>query len=123
LVGRLIAWGALAIVAFDLLASVASRGIGFRYSYATVGSWLIYAAFGFVIGRRADVGVASIGVAVIAGTEATIGWAPSWAIGPGRPLNGTPRLGVLVTTVILVAITGAVIEALAGLVGRRMNAQ
>jgi hypothetical protein len=109
---RLVSWGALAIVVFDLLASVASRTIGFRYGYTTVGSWLIYAAVGFMIGRRADVGAAALGVAIIAVVEATIGWAVSWAIGPGRPPNGTPGIGVLATTVVLVAATGATIGAL-----------
>jgi hypothetical protein len=117
-VWRLASWGALAIVVFDLLASVASRTIGFRYSYATVGSWLIYAAFGFMIGRRVNVGAASLGVAIIALVEATIGWAVSWAIGPGRPPNGIPSIGVLAITVVLVTATGAIIGALAGVLAR-----
>jgi hypothetical protein len=78
----------------DLLASVASRTIGFRYSYATVDSWLIYAAFGFMIGRRLNAFAASQGVAVIAVVEAAIGWAVSWVSGPGRLPNGTPTIGV-----------------------------
>jgi hypothetical protein len=117
-VGRLVSWGALAIVAFDLLASVASRTIGFRYSYATVGSWLIYAVFGFMIGRRANVGAAALGVAIIAVVEATIGWAVSWAVGPGRLPNGIPSIGALTITVALVAATGAIIGALAGALAR-----
>ncbi|HEV3192285.1 MAG TPA: hypothetical protein VGY54_17355 [Polyangiaceae bacterium] len=116
---RLVSWGALAIVVFDALASVASRTLGFSYGYATVGSWLIYAVFGFMIGRRANVGAASLGVAIIAVVEATIGWAVSWAIGPGRPPKGTPSIGILATTVVLVAFTGAIIGALTGVLGRR----
>ena len=88
MVGRLVSWGALAIVVFDLVASVASRTIGFRYSYATVDSWLIYAAFGFMIGRRADVVAASWGCAIIAAVEATLA-GRSWAIGPGGPRMGS----------------------------------
>jgi len=118
-VGRLVSWGALVIVGFDLLASVASRTIGFPYSYATVGSWLIYAAFGFMIGRRVNVGAASLGVAIIAFVEATVGWAVSWMIGPGRLPNGIPSIGVFAMTVVLVATTtGAIVGALAGVLGR-----
>src|SRR5579863_3550936 len=95
---RLIALGALTIVAFDLVASVASRAIGFRYGYAAVGSWLLYAVFGFLIGRRANVGSAAFGVAIIAGFEATIGWAVSWAVGPGRLPTGVPSAGNIVVT-------------------------
>lgn len=119
MVARMISWGALAIVAFDLLASVASRVLGFPYGYATIGSWLIYATFGFIIGRRADVRTASAGVAVIAGVEATVGWALSWAIGPGRPRDGMPSISVLMTTVVLVAASGAIIGAVAGVLARR----
>jgi hypothetical protein len=116
--GRVIWLGALVIVAFDIVASVASRTIGFPYSDAAVGSYVIYAVFGFAIGRRAGVGGASLGVAMIATVEATIGWALSWVIGPGRPPNGMPRFGALASTVALVAATGAVLGAMAGLLAK-----
>ena len=119
--GKLIALGALAIVAFDLVASVASRAIGFQYSYAAVGSYLIYAAFGFMIGRRANVSAAAFGVAIIAGVEATIGWAVSWVIGPGALATGIPSAGRIVVTIIMVEVIGAAIGALAGFVGTRMR--
>ena len=41
-VARLTAIGAGSIIAFDALASVASRTIGFPYSYATFGSWATF---------------------------------------------------------------------------------
>lgn len=87
---RPVLFGVLAIVAFDLVASLASRSLGFRYSYATVGSWIIHVAVGFAIGRQSTVGAASIGVAIVAFTEATIGWTVPWAVGPGRPAGGRP---------------------------------
>ena len=115
---KVVALGALAILAFDVLASLASRAIGFPYSYAVFGSWLIYAACGYLVGRQTDVGTAALGVAMIAGVEATIGWALSWAIGPGRLPNGFPGYDKIVITVLLVIATGAVIGAITGWLAR-----
>jgi hypothetical protein len=118
---RPVALGALAIVAFDLLASIASRTLGFPYDWATPGSWLIYAAVGFVIGRQSDMRTASAGAAVVALVDATIGWAISWAIGPGRLPDGSPGIPLLIAAVIFLVITGAVIGAVAGLLARRFR--
>src|SRR5205085_2253381 len=83
----LAAAGCVAIVAFDVLASIASRVLGFPYSRASVGSYFIYLAIGFIAARaaesdRAKTGAATAAVAGLA--EASIGWAASWALGPGQ---------------------------------------
>jgi hypothetical protein len=44
---RLTVFGALAVVAFDTLASLVSRTTGIAYGWASFGSWIRYAAFGY----------------------------------------------------------------------------
>ena len=109
--------GAVVIVVFDIVASFAAMRFGFHYGIAAPGSWLIYACVGFDIGRRADIGMAAAGSAMVAFVEATIGWAASAAIGPGRP-PGTLSVAGVIATVILVAMTGGAIGAIAGFIAQ-----
>jgi hypothetical protein len=115
---KLVWLGVLAIIAFDALASLASRSLDFPYLYATIGSLLIYAALGFTLGRTASVSFAAASVAVIAFADATIGWWLSWIIGPGKPEGGGASLTQIVTTVASVVAIGAIIGAVAGALGR-----
>jgi hypothetical protein len=108
-----------AILIFDLVASLASRTLGFRYAYATLGSWLIYAITGFVAARHGGVAAAATAGAVVGFAEATLGWAISWLIGPGRLPSGTPSLGRIASTVLTVTLIGAAVSALGGVAGRR----
>jgi hypothetical protein len=116
---RLACRGALSIVLFDLVASLASRVFGFPYGYATLGSLLIYASIGFVAARRVDVAAAATASAAVGFVEATLGWAISWLIGPGRLPSGTPSLGRIANTVLIVTLIGAAIGALGGIIGQR----
>jgi hypothetical protein len=101
----------LTIVAFDALASVISRAAGFPYIRFAIGSYIIQAAAGF-FGRRSGLTFVS---ATLLGTwvgfiEATIGWAVSWWIGPGR-VEGPISAEMLSGIVAYVAI-GATVLAL-----------
>jgi hypothetical protein len=115
---RLVLLGVLTVIAFDALASLASRSLDFPYLYATIGSLLIYAALGFTLGRTASVSFAAASVAVIAFTEATIGWWLSGIIGPGKPKSGLVSSTQIVTTVVSMVVIGAIIGAVAGALGR-----
>ena len=81
---RIVVFGLIAVVAFDVLASLASRKLSFWYGYATIGSWLIYVTVGLLAGRVASVRAATAAGAAVGFVEATLGWAISWLIGPGR---------------------------------------
>jgi hypothetical protein len=109
--------GAVVIVMFDIVASFAAARFGFHYGIAAPGSWLVYAVVGFDVGRRADIGMAAAGSAIVAFVEATIGWAASAAIGPGRP-PGTLSVAGVIATVILVAMSGGAIGAIAGFIAQ-----
>lgn len=116
---RLALIGAAAVVAFDAAASVASRVTGVAYSWATVGSWLLYAGFGYLASRAAggSVQVAALTGAVLGATDASLGWAVSWALGPGRMPGVDARRWV--STLIFVAALAAGIAAIGGAMARR----
>ena len=107
---RVAGTGILAVLAFDTAAAVASRVTGFEYSYAAFGSWLLTAVAGYhaARGRQEDRVPAAGAVGLVIGlAQVTVGWALSWAIGPGRvgePLTPGLWLGVAAT---VVAITTA----------------
>src|SRR5688572_27729096 len=81
---RVAVLGVVAVVAFDAVASVASLAAGFDYAYSAIGSCLIYAAFGFLVGRSSSIFTAACVGAVLGLADASLGWGVSWSIGPGR---------------------------------------
>jgi hypothetical protein len=117
-VTRMILVGVVAILAFDVLASLASRTLGFSYVYATPGSWFIYAVVGYAIGRIAPVSYATVGVVIVGIAEATIGWWLSWLLGPGRTQSGTITSTQVITAVVSIIVIAAIIGAASGSLGR-----
>ncbi len=118
--------GAAAVVAYDVVMSVASRTLGFDYATALPGSFLLYLATGFFGARAAGrlrAGALAGGAAGFA--DATVGWLLSVAIGadgavePATPL--TIALVVVVVTLMAasVGLFGAVVERLTGRIPRR----
>lgn len=92
--------GLVAITLVDLLGSYAAKAFGFNYAWMIVASlacylWVGYAAYD---GR---VGAGALAASIVAFWEGTVGWAISWAVGPGRvapteaPLAFTLTCGVL----------------------------
>lgn len=119
---KIVLLGLLGVVAFDALASIASRVLGFWYVYATVGSWLIYGVVGFFAGRLVPLSAAAVGGAVVAFGEATVGWKVSCLIGPGCA-DVTLTVGVIVFTIFFVTLVGAIIAAVGSIIGRRWATQ
>ena len=107
--------GAAAVLAFDTLGSLASLRFAFAYSQLTVGSFLIYVVVGFAACADGPIGLAPAAGGIVAFVEATIGWAISWWIGPGRlpPEQASP--GRLAKTVLIVTGTGMVMGFAGGL--------
>ena len=107
----------LAIVAFDAVASIISRASGAPYTGFAYGSYLIQTAARF-FGRRVGL---TFWRATLLGTwvgfiEATIGWAVSWWIGPGR-VEGGLATEMLIGIVLYVAIVATVLGAVGALAG------
>jgi hypothetical protein len=114
--GRIILLGSAAVILFDTVASLASRHFGFAYVKASVGSWLICALVGYWAMRSAGMRGVVLAAVAIALVDATVGWAISWAIGPGRLSSGrmTPaEWAAAAVTVILLSLVAASLGAVA----------
>lgn len=120
---RVVSIGAVTIVAFDAIASAASKALGFPYAHAIYGEMLIYLAVGYFAARSTgNVGRAALAAGMVGAVEGTLGWWASWIIGPGR-LPGNPS-GVefaleLAWGFVFVVGIASVVGAIAGLAGRR----
>ena len=76
--------GALSVVIFDTLGSLAARKWNFTYSSLSIGSFLIYGIVGFLASSSASLLHAAAAGTVVGLIDATIGWRISWIIGPGQ---------------------------------------
>jgi hypothetical protein len=112
----------LTLVIFDVIASLASRALGFWYPYATIGSWLIYVATGVLAARVASISKAALAGAAVGFIEATLGWAVTWTIGPGRPESESLTVVTILVVVVLVTLVATGFGWLGGIVGRRWDA-
>ena len=110
--------GAAAVTVFDAIAAAAARYFGFPYGNAALGSWLIYAAVGFAAVRLgAGIGGGVAAGALTALADATLGWAVSWVMGPGRPPGGALTPGMWAAAAASVIAMGAVVACLGATVG------
>jgi len=117
---RIAVFGAVAVVCFDVIAAGASRVTGIPYGWATLGSWLLYAWIGFLAARAAPgapLRAAALSGLILGLTDASAGWAASWAIGPGRIAGGLTTSRWL-GTAIFVAVLAVGVATLGGLAGR-----
>lgn len=105
--------GALIVIAFDTIASLASLAFGFPYMYAIVGSMVIYSTVGYLGFRRWGLGRAVGAALLIELVDATLGWFISWKIGPGALPEEHMTPAVIIATIVFVLIF-AVVCALAG---------
>ena len=117
---RIALFGAVAVVCFDVIAAGVSRVTGIPYGWATFGSWLLYAAIGFLAARAtpdAPLRGAALAGLVLGLADASAGWAASWALGPGRLAGGLTAFRWLGTAIFVVALAAGV-ATLGGLAGR-----
>ncbi len=114
---RLLALGAVVVLAFDTVGATASRLLGFRYSILTIGTYIIYGTACFRIGQRAGILQAVLGGAMLGLLDATLGWRISWAIGPSRLPGGAPSPAQLVNAILSVVVLGALLGLVGGAFG------
>ena len=118
---RMVVGGALVVLAFDTVASVASLVLGFPYFYAIVGSILIYFAVGYFGFRRLGFGRAIGAALMIQLVDATLGWFISWKIGPGALSEEQRTFGFLIATIVFVLIFAAICAVVGGAVARAVG--
>lgn len=114
---KFFALSSLAVIVFDAIASVASLALGFPYTYAAFGSAVLYIAFAFFAAREFGFWVAVLLGATMGITDATIGWAVSWAIGPGRLAAGALTPSVWLYTAAFVVVLGIIYGLIGGGIG------
>jgi hypothetical protein len=66
--------GIISIVILDVLGSIASRVIGFKYVYLAPLSFVVYVSLSFMITRQIDWKIAILIVTLLGVFDATIGW-------------------------------------------------
>ena len=121
---KVVILGCVAVIAFDIVASLSSRALNFPYASAGVGSYIIYFGVGFFAARAQafnPVRQAVVAAAVTGFADASLGWAISWIIGPGKLPNTdlTPTRWAI--TALMVVTIAAVIGAVGGVAGRRKS--
>jgi hypothetical protein len=112
---RTIMLGAALIVAYDTLTALLSAATGISYGLFSIGSFLIYILFGFLVGRHSRWYLGAVSGAVIALAESTIGWAISWYIGPGKPPIEIDASATVIGVIALVIPFGAFLGLIGGL--------
>lgn len=112
---RLIGVGVAAVLLFDALAATASRAMGFRYIWASVGSFLIYLTIGAVATRYGGLRTAAIAGLCVGVVDATIGEAISRAIGPVRAALESNALWYQMLLAVEVALLAGIVSWLGGL--------
>ena len=115
---RLVLFLSGAIVLFDAGASIASRQLGFPYTNAAVGSYILYAIGGFLAARQANLAFAAQVGAVLGLVDATLGWVVSSAIGPNVPPMPRLTIGTWLFVTIVVVVTSVVCALVGGAIGR-----
>jgi hypothetical protein len=117
---RIIVSGCVGIVLFDAVWAFTADILDFDYGALWPISLAIYALVGFgAANNSGSIRMGVLGGAAVALTEATLGWAVSWAIGPGAPDAQDREAAILVGTALLVCATGAALGFFAGLFARR----
>jgi hypothetical protein len=113
---RILVVASIAVLGLDTLGSLASKAFGFPFSSLAWGSLIIYAAAGFFAARGGGLRTAALGGGGVALVDTTLGWAISWALGPGRPAAGYTGMGPIVGTVTLAWLTGIASGLLGGVI-------
>jgi hypothetical protein len=115
---RLVLFLGGAIVLFDAVASIASRQLGFPYTNAAVGSYILYAIGGFLAARRVNLTFAAQLGVVLGLVDATLGWAVSSTIHPNAPPMPRITIGTWVFVASVVVLTSVVCALVGGAIGR-----
>lgn len=108
-----LALGMLLIIVYDTIAALISKKFGFSYSYAAIGSAVIYIYVGYHAACNCGAPSSMVTSALAGFTDATLGSLIAWKIGPGRPPSGT--LSLSEWSIATVSVMG--IAALFGFIG------
>lgn len=106
--------GVVAVTILDSLGAIASRQMGFNYSYLSIISFIIYVAIAFVIAKRTDKKTAIISAGLLGLYDATVGWKLSMLL---QANTGSMTVEITPSVLITTAIFMTLFAALLGLLG------
>lgn len=119
---RIVLIGSIVVLCYEVAASFGAQAFGFPYYRVFYGTWFIYACVAFVAGRAMNsVGSAALAAGLVGLVEATVGWAISWWVGPGRLGNESMTATGAAMTVAMVVLLAGVIGAVVGLIVRQRS--
>lgn len=110
---KFLVFGVIVVVVYDTCTALISTLSGIAYSYFAFGSFIISLTFGFLLGRSTKWYLGALAGAANGLTEATLGWAISWAIGPGKPEFETDTVTIAMIVILAIDI-GAVLGFIGG---------
>lgn len=112
--------GMVAVVTYDAVTAFIALSANFPYEWFSLGSFIIYAFFGFLGARRSKWFLGAVVGGFVGLADSTVGWAVSWNIGPGRPdidMN-LPLFAIAIAITIAIAVS---LAAVLGLVGGALS--
>lgn len=127
---RLIIFGSIAVLIFDVIASIASIVLNVPYASFSIGSILIYAVAGYLAARLKPLHFSAWVGGLIGLVDSTIGWAISWKIGPGKIDDFSDSATIsaiagaiseIVFTIIFAVIAAAICGLIGGLIAKLKN--
>lgn len=118
---KIVGLGALAVIAFDTVASFASINFGFYYGYASVGSILIYTTIGYLAFRHNGLFSSIAAALLVELVDVTLGWYISWQIGPGAIPAEQLTTAAIVFAVVTVFIVAAICAVIGSIIARTVH--
>ena len=118
---KLVAFGVVAVLTFDTVASFASIEFSFSYTYASVGSVLIYGTIGYITFRRYGFPRAIGAALLVELVDATLGWFISWQIGPGALPIAQATPVIIATSIVFVLLFAAVCALVGAAIARVLH--
>ncbi|MGH9946541.1 MAG: hypothetical protein ACRD6X_05015 [Pyrinomonadaceae bacterium] len=106
--------GMFGIVIYDFISAFISSSTGISYGFFSVGSFLLYILFGFLVGRTSRWYFGTIAGAMLGLAESTVGWAISWNLGPGK-LDVEMNAIFIALTIVFVIILATIFGLIGGL--------
>jgi hypothetical protein len=110
----------VSILAFDTLASFASKIFQIEYGLFSLGSIVIYTGIGFFGEKYGNLALAIISSAITGIIDSTLGWYISWLIGPGR-VDAELDLTIILSTIVFVAFFASLFGTIGGLISYFIN--
>lgn len=119
---KLLLMGFLAIIVFDVLASIASRQFDFNYTYLSPGSFVIYCIVGFLGAKKINLKTGVLTAVALGLFDSTIGWEISIFLKANTGnIKNDPTVAIWVITTVFVTGFAAICGLIGGALARYLT--